>query len=131
MVLATTTSLVSTSVSAIQISSISTTVFISTTSSTKGIVMCWSCVNILYDHENFTDLSIATPSPTVPVDPPSGVSVGAIAGAVIAVIVIILAVLAAVAVIVFVIYRKGLCLFCEAQVCPISRNVICYCRISQ
>ena len=50
--------------------------------------------------------SIATPSP---VDQPSGVSGGAIAGAVIAVIVIILAVLAAVAVIVFVIYRKGLC----------------------
>ena len=74
-------------------------------------------------HNYFTDLSTATPSsPTPSVSPPSGVSGGAIAGAVIGgSIVIILAVLAAVAVIVFVIYRKGLCLLCEAQV------AICYC----
>ena len=115
MSLATTNSLVSASLSVILISSIpvSTTVIISTTVSIKGIVMC-ERIALHVSYQLF--VYIATPSsPTVPVDPSSGVvSGGAIAGAVIAVIVIILAVLvAAVAVIVFVIYRKSLCLLCD------------------
>ena len=82
----------------------------------------------MYYHNYFTDLSIASPSPTVPVDQLSGVSGGAIAGAVIAVI--ILAVLVtAVAVIVIVIYRKGLCLFCEPQV--VFYLLLGYCKKSK
>ena len=75
-------------------------------------------------------MSTATPSShTPPVSPPSGVSGGAIAGAVIAVIVIILAVLAAVAVIVLIVYRKGLCLFCEPQV--VFYLLLGYCKKSK